>query len=678
MVCYGVCLNTVLREVADRLAPLRPTRRRPGRPTPWFDDECRSKRRDCRRLERQYRRTGDSFDRQQWVAATRDRFRFYRAKKESYWLNRLTQCGRSSSVLWRSLSPILGRDRNVTGVTNHTADSFAAFFGKKIDDVRSATARLPPPDDTIRASSTMSSFHTCSQVQVRRIVMSSPVKSCSLDPMPTFIIREFIDILLPYLTSMVNASLVQGRLPTSEKHAIVTPLLKKSGLDTSDMSNYRPVSNLTFISKIVERAVAMQLNDYLTSNSLLPRCQSAYRKKYSTETAMLRVLSDFLTAADGRKITLLSLLDMSAAFDCVDHVILLRRLELGFGLTDDVIKWIRSFLTGRTQQVAYNGTMSTTQPVLFGVPQGSVLGPILYVLYTAELERIVDRHEMKLHQYADDCQIYVSVPVSDASVAADRLSACLADVNRWMSASRLRLNPSKTQVMWLGSRQQLQKVDISDISVLATAVRVTEVARDLGVMIDSQMSLAAHVSAVCRSGFHQLRQLRPLVGSLSADATKTLVHAFVSSRLDYCNSLLYGIADGLLQKLQSIQNAAARLVTGSRRCDHITPVLRELHWLPVRQRIKFKVACFVFQSLSSQAPDYLSDDCRLVTGSLRSADSRTCLVPRTYNRFGDRSFTASGPHLWNTLPKDIRQADLCYANFKRQLKTFLFRDHGAL
>jgi hypothetical protein len=197
-------------------------------------------------------------------------------------------------------------------------------------------------------------------------------------------------------------------------------------------------------------------------------------------------------------------------------------------------------------------------------------------------------------------------------------------------------------------------------------------------MIDSQMSLAAHVSAVCRSGFHQLRQLRPLVGSLSVDATKTRVHAFVLPRLDYCNSLLYGVADGQLQKLQSIQNAAARLVTGSRRSEHITTVLRELHWLPVRQRIQFKVACLVFQSLSSQALDYQSDDCRLVTGSLRSADFMTCLVSRIYIRYGDRRFTASGRNPWNTPPKDIRQADLCYANFKCQLKTFLFKDHGAL
>ena len=152
-----------------------------------------------------------------------------------------------------------------------------------------------------------------------------------------------------------------------------------------------------------------------------------------------------------------------------------------------------------------------------------------------------------------------------------------------------------------------------------------------------------------------------------------LVHAFISSRLDYCNSLLYGIADGLLQKLQSIQNAAARLITRARRQDHITPVLRELHWLPVRQRIKFKVACLVFQSLSNQAPDCLIADCRLVTGSLRSADTRTCAVPRTHNGFGDRSFSTSGPCLWNTLPKDMRQADVSYTHFKRLPKTSLFQ-----
>ena len=179
-------------------------------------------------------------------------------------------------------------------------------------------------------------------------------------------------------------------------------------------------------------------------------------------------------------------------------------------------------------------------------------------------------------------------------------------------ASRLHLNLAKTQIIWLGSRQQLQKVEVNDISILATTMRVTDTARDLGIVIDSQLSLEAHVSAVRRSGFYQIRQLRPVIRSMPQEAAKMLGHAFISSRLDYCNSLRYGITDGLLQKLQSVQNAAARLVTGARRRDHITPVLHDLHWLPVWQRIACKIACLVFQWLSGQAPEYLINDCRLL------------------------------------------------------------------
>ena len=224
----------------------------------------------------------------------------------------------------------------------------------------------------------------------------------SLDPVPTFLLREFIDELLPYLTLMVNASLVQGRMPASQKHAIVTPLLKKPGLDIADMNNFRPVSNVSFMSKIIERAVAIQLTGYLAANDLLPRYQSAYRRCHSTETALLRIWSDVMMAADERKVTLLSLLDMSAAFDCVDHQILLHRLTFAAGMSGTAIQWIESFLSGRTQQVFYNGQLSTISPVLYGVPQGSALGPLLYILYKAELSHIIARHGLCHHLYADD------------------------------------------------------------------------------------------------------------------------------------------------------------------------------------------------------------------------------------------------------------------------------------
>jgi len=212
--------------------------------------------------------------------------------------------------------------------------------------------------------------------------------------------------------------------------------------------------------------------------------------------------------------------------------------------------------------------------------------------------------------------------------------------------------------------------------MLSTVVTVVDSARNLGVIIDSQLSLDAHVAAVCRSGYryYQLRQLRPVTGSLS-DAAKTLVQAFISSRLDYCNALLHGISDGLMCRLQSVQNAAARLITGMPRCDHISPILRQLHWLPVRHRVTFKIAVLVFRCLTGQAPAYLADDCQLTsdvhTRRLRSTDTVMYVVRRSSNTFGDRCFASAGPRLWNRLPPHLRQCD-SLGQFKRLLKTHLF------
>jgi len=205
--------------------------------------------------------------------------------------------------------------------------------------------------------------------------------------------------------------------------------------------------------------------------------------------------------------------------------------------------------------------------------------------------------------------------------------------------------------MWLGSTQQLQKITITEVTILSSTATVVNTARDLGVVIDSQLTMSAHVSALCRSCYFQLRQLRPIARTLTTNTTRTLVQAFISCRLDYCNSLFYGMTDTLFQRLQSIQNAAARLATGTRRSEHIQPALRRLHWLPVRKRVDFKLATLVFQALHGLGllPSYLSDDCQLITDTgrsqLRSSTNNTCFVPRSHNNFGDRSFSVAGPAL---------------------------------
>ena len=669
-----------LRHVADLCAPTHSVRSRARPLAPWFDNQCRAKRRECRRLENKYRRTKDAVDRAAWTAAVRQKHVDFLQRKNEYWTKRVENERRKPSKLWRSLNTILHRDRQ-RGDTQvpqvHTAEAFLQFFDSKVQSVRASTDGHPPAEVRATTAASFRGFRACSAEDVRRIVMGSPTKSCTLDPIPTFMLKESIDALLPFLTAMCNASLSEGSLPQSQKHAIVTPLLKKPSLDPGELKNYRPVSNLTFVSKIVEKLVAEQLIEFLQSNGLMPRLQSAYRRHHSTETALLRVMSDLLRAADSRRVTLLGLLDLSAAFDCVDTEILLERLRRAFGVDSLALQWIRSFLVDRTQQVSYGGRLSSVGCLRCGVPQGSVLGPLLFLLYTAELFDVIADCGLTAHCYADDTQVYISVPAADASAAVQRFATCVERIDAWMGSNRLKLNADKTQVIWTGTRQQLAKINIDEIQLLSATVHVSDTVLDLGVVIDGQLTMSAHVAALTRSCFYQLRQLRAVRNSLTVEAAKTLVNAFVSSRLDYCNSLLSGVAGCLLSKLQSIQNAAARFISRTRKFDHITPVLRDLHWLPVRQRIDFKVATLVYKCLHGAAPPYLADDCTPVStvpgrSQLRSADTRTLLVPRVQTNYGSRSFAVYGPSVWNSLPDDLRTNCSDLPQFKKRLKTYLF------
>jgi hypothetical protein len=285
-----------------------------------------------------------------------------------------------------------------------------------------------------------------------------------------------------------------------------------------------------------------------------------------------------------------------------------------------------------------------------------------------------------VHCYADDLQLYIHCTVGDAPAAAQRLLKCIEAIDRWMGSNRLKLNPDKTQVIWLGSRQRLATLDFTPLQLHdGTVIEPSTSVRSLGVTFDSELTMNAHVNSVTRACFYQLRQLRFVRSSLTPSCANMLVHAFISSRVDYCNSLLYGVTAQLTRRLQSVMNAAARLVCELGRFDHITPAMRdELHWLPVVQRIKFKVALMVYKCLHGSGPAYLNECCIVVTADarqhhLRSVTRGDLLEPRTNTRrFGQRSFRSSGPAVWNSLPLHLRDFNLTIGQFKQQLKTYLF------
>ena len=239
------------------------------------------------------------------------------------------------------------------------ADRFVEFFTEKIEKIRSTFSAAVFSQHIIPDSPSpmFSTFCTVTEDQVTKIITSSPSKSCSLDPWPTFLVLDYLDILITPITSIINASLEQGKCPNLFKQAHVTPILKKSSLDKEVFKNYRPVSNLNFISKLLERVVAVQLQTHLDEAGLMIAFQSAYRKHHSTESALHNIHNDILLNMAQGSVTALTLLDLSAAFDTTDHVILLDRLNVYYGISEQALGWFESYLSGRTHSVKVGSTL---------------------------------------------------------------------------------------------------------------------------------------------------------------------------------------------------------------------------------------------------------------------------------------------------------------------------------
>ena len=443
------------------------------------------------------------------------------------------------------------------------------------------------------------------------------------------------------------------------------------------MKNYRPVSNLTFVSKILEKVVASRLDNHLQKNNLMDDVQSAYRQHHSTETALLKVQTDIMTSLDQGSVAALLMLDLSAAFDTIDHSILLSRFENTFGIRDRALTWFKSYLTNRTQSVAIGDVISADQIMDFSVPQGSVLGPKTYCMYTKPVCDIIRRHGLMHHSYADDTQIYITIkPSTDNWLGAvAKIESCVVDVKSWMERNMLKLNDDKTELIVYTpkNRQHLCK----DVSVTIGDSIVTPKAhvKNLGVIFDQSLSMKKHINYVSKTCHYHHRNISRIRRYLTDEACKTMVQALVTSRLDHGNVLSHGLPNTTISVLQRVQNTAARIITRTPKRDHITPVLRKLHWLPVEKRLLYKVLLYTYKALHGLSPSYV---CDLIvpykpTRSLRSENKSMLHVPKTRTvGYGDRSFSKSSPVLWNELPETIKCSGSIEI-FKRRLKTHLFK-----
>ena len=655
--------------------------------SPWINHEIRCEIRHRRALERKWRSTGLMVHRGIYREQRTHVTNLIAQSKRTFYNEKFADSSKDSKSLFKTVDRLLNKNSVNQLPTGHTcselAEKFVNFFHDKIIKIQSSFSNK---DSTVltdyelpNLSSSLSSFELATQEEVRLIMQKSLKKTCVLDPLPTCLLMECLPGILPTVTQIINLSISSSCFPPSLKDAIVTPLLKKSSLDPDEFKNFRPVSNLPYISKLIERVIASRLNKYMSHNNLYEVYQSAYRKMHSTETALVRVQNDVLRSLDDKKCVLLLLLDLSSAFDTVCHPVLLSRLSSCLGICGTALSWFASYLAERHQAVQVGRCTSENKDLQFGVPQGSVLGPILFSIYTLPLGEIMRRHNVSFHLFADDTQIFLSFNFPEFKATCTQMENCIKDIRSWMTANYLKLNSEKTEMLFISSR--FSKIDTSfcSLNFAGTIVRPTPSVCNIGAIFDSSLSLESHVNRICRSSYLHLRNLGAIRKYLTRSTAATLANAFISSKLDYLNALLVNLPDQLINKLQRIQNTAARIVTLTKRNDHITPVLASLHWLPVRARISFKVCLMIlYRILHDQSPEYLKEIICVhePTRQLRSAQNGTLLsVPRVRTAFyGDRAFSAAAPAIWNVLPNHVRLS-ATETVFRKWLKTPLFRQY---
>ena len=417
----------------------------------------------------------------------------------------------------------------------------------------------------------------------------------------------------------------------------------------------------------------------MNNNKLSDPFQSAYRPKHSTESALIKVSDDIFSEIDSRRIVFVVLLDLSSAFDTVDHTILLNRLQDRFAITGSALEWAQSYLKGWSSEVSINGHLSDPISMDFGVPQGSVLGPLLFSAYTVPIGEIIQKHGINYHIYADDCQLYASVNPripGDVLNTLDKISRCISEIREWMTVNYLKLNDAKTEFFVAGSTYNMRNIQLNDITleIGSSKIMPSTVIRNLGIYFDSSMSLTSHIDSLRRSILYHIRNIWRIRKYIESDTCHHVVRALVLSRLDYCNALFTHLSSKNMIRLQRLQNRAARVIYALGRWSEAAPLITKLHWLPIAQRVTFKILLYVYKALNEQSPAYITQlFTYYVPGRpLRSSNDPSRLVVHRYNSVaGERSFTATAAKAWNNLPLHIRGATSTNT-FKKLLKTHLF------
>ena len=662
--------QNLLLEVVNRHMPCRQKRVK-SKPSPWMTSDILKIIKERDKLKAKAHKAKFNFVNENNLAIKNDKQTFYdnlwkeyrmlrnkvttkiRKARRSFYSNKLS-AAENPNQIWNILKDVMpNKTPSQTGHSNSNTISQANQFNDYFANVGSELAsKIPQVSRDANQSKIVESatfdFVSVTEDQVLKTLMGMKnKKSVGLDGISMHILKMSTPVIIPSLTHLFNKSLAEGVFPSQWKMTKLIPLLKSG--DKSCPANYRPIAILPCVSKVLEKIVQKQLTSYLKTNNLLSTAQSGFRDKHSTTTALLRVTDDWLLAIDRGLYTGAIFIDLKKAFDTVDPFIMLQKLKR-MGFSDASLAWFRSYLTNRKVGTLFNSSMSNFSDIHHGVPQGSILGPVLFVIYINDIVRQVKN--CRIHLYADDTVLYFSH--KDPIHIENVLNNDFKRVYDWMCVNKLSLNLQKTESFLIGSRSSLSRRNTLRIKLCGQEIKHKETVKYLGVTLDQQLKWDVHINALCGKTCKLVKYFGRLRHVLNETCLKLLYNSLVLPLFDYADLIYDSATMKYTSQLQKIQNRAGRIILGINPYKHVSnhEIHQILNWDSLNTRRKKHLNSMVFKCLHDYSAPYLKESFNFMSRNYSLRSNGTLSLPKPKTEYCRRMFSYRGACYYNELPSE--------------------------
>lgn len=515
-------------------------------------------------------------------------------------------------------------------------------------------------------------FNTVTEEEIYKVINSLKSNAVGSDGISLRMIKLCVPYILPYIKHVINFSLTSSIFPHSWKAAVVHPIGKIPHPESNN--DIRPISILPVLSKIAEKIIEHQIKNYIDQHKMFPVSQSGYRSRHSTTTALLKESDDIFTSWDNDEVTIFVMIDYSKAFDTVDHELLCLKLKY-YGFSSDSVRFVKSYLSNRMQRTCVDNVLSSEKVINKGVAQGSILGPLFFIIYISDFDKVLNK--CKMHNYADDTQLYISDNISNYNNMITSMNDELQQLTALSEDHHLRINPSKSVVMIFGPKKNRNELkNNSVITIEDQTLPIVETHKNLGLFLDDELRFKKHVSLLIKKAYNALRVLYVSRSLLSKNLKKKLCESLVLTQLNYCDVVYMSCLDRITaNRLQKVQNSCVRFITGINRREHVSNRIKELSWLKVKDRFTLHYACLVHSVITHQQPQYLYNKLsqNLNIHNLNTRFNYKLRIPPHRTAVFQRSFSYTGVSVYNHVPDNIKH--LSMPSFKNKLKKYLLA-HG--